>query len=128
MPAVLFDLDPARTPLVVLRCPTGCTPGLRVQESAVRPVLAGQVRPGDLIAGHFSPPAPGGTRYARWAPEAYVADPRPWDPTCPCPSCSHIALYCAPAPAAGRIVMEADDGECTVWDADDIALVIATRP
>jgi hypothetical protein len=128
---VFVDVDPARTPLrmrprptgaYVRRMPTGAF------ECAVRPVMAGEVRAGDLVVGSFSPPTPHPAARARWSlwnVVPYAADPAgPWDPVCACDRCPLIREHFGPDPATGRLIMARHDGKCEVWDADDIALVV----
>lgn len=130
MAAVPFDIDPVRTPLMVRPRPTNrwfrpLPPG--ALEYAARPVLAPEVRAGDLIIASFTnwPTPYRVTRGAGWVPDPYVADPGPWDPRCACSTCSMARGLLDPAPSVGNtVVLDRSTGACDLWDAHDYALVI----
>ncbi|MFB8025933.1 MULTISPECIES: hypothetical protein [unclassified Streptomyces] len=128
MTAVPFDIDPVRTPLMVGRRPANhwfppLPPG--VFQSDARPVLARDVRPGDLIVAAFTEfTASRVTRGTQWIRAPYAADPSPWDPGCACPECSNVRTFLGPVPDAGRVSMTCEDGVCDVWDNDDAVLII----
>ncbi|MEU5181204.1 hypothetical protein AB0G49_14240 [Streptomyces longwoodensis] len=128
MTAVPFAVDPVRAPLMVLRRPVSpyfrpLPPG--AYESDARPVLASEVRAGDLVVGAFTEwPTPyGRTRSVSWLRNPYVAAPAPWNAACPCWDCKTLRNLRSPAPEGGRISM-ASYGTCDVWDASDYALII----
>ncbi|MGW0562860.1 hypothetical protein ACWDZ4_20130 [Streptomyces sp. NPDC003016] len=125
-----FDIDPVRTPLMARRRPANIyfrplPPG--AFEYAARPMLARDVRAGDLVLASFSSfPTPGRmTRGATWVMAPYVADPSPSNPACGCETCGNVRDICGPASTVGCVVMARDEsGRCDVWDADDAVLVI----
>ncbi|MEU6632907.1 hypothetical protein ABZ905_32175 [Streptomyces parvus] len=137
MTAVPVHLDPSRTPLIVCARPAfrfaDLPPG--AFESDARPMLAKDVRAGDLILASFSYfPTPGRiTRGSTWLNRPYVADPAPWNPECPCDLCKLERRWSDPEPRFDRRVRlginPADPrwhtGEgCDVWWADEPVLVV----
>jgi hypothetical protein len=129
MPAVSFTIDPTRIPLMGRRRPTNAyfrpLPP-EVDESHIRPMLAPEVRAGDLIVAAFNGrPTPYRiTRGATWVMVPYTADPAPWNQSCGCTTCVIAREVCDPAAAADSIVMARENGECDLWDGDDYALVV----
>ncbi|WP_050512041.1 hypothetical protein [Streptomyces rimosus] len=128
---VLFDIDPSRTPLIVRSRPTNhhfaaLPPG--AYESAARPMLARDVRAGDLVVASFASfPTPGRTTQGTtWVKSPYVADPRPENPDCRCTPCRIGREVCGPGP---RVALSAPENthwgaECDVWEADEPVFVI----
>ncbi|MET8605807.1 hypothetical protein ABZV92_19910 [Streptomyces rubiginosohelvolus] len=134
MALVPVQLDPSHCPLIVGTRSAAhfgdLPPG--AFESDARPVLASEVRAGDLILASFSHfPTPGRmTRGSTWVNRPYVADePRPWNPACPCDLCTVERQWSEPDPRVRLATVPADPrwatGQgCDVWWADEPVLVI----
>ncbi|MFD8671254.1 hypothetical protein ACFV1U_38600 [Streptomyces microflavus] len=137
MPAVPVDLDPSCSPLIVCARPThyfgDLPPG--AFESDARPVLAQDVRAGDLILASFmNCPTPGRVTWgSTWVRHPYTADPSPWNPDCPCNLCKleqqwsdpesrvHPRVRFGTVPADPRWRTGED---CDVWWTDEPVLII----
>ncbi|MFD7764126.1 hypothetical protein [Streptomyces microflavus] len=134
MTAVPVALDPSRSVLIVRTRPTGLYFGdlpAGAFESAARPVLAQDVRAGDLIVASFNSfPTPGRmTRSSMWMSQPYVAEPGPWNPACPCDLCETERQCFEPNPRVRLGAVPADPRwhtgpGCDVWWADEPLLVI----